>query len=329
MKSMFLNRTLAETVMEEMTRDEDIILMGEDVINLNGAFSHYIGVPQAFPDRCFDMPIAELGYAHFGAGAAMAGFRPIIDLMFSDFTLLACDSIINTAAKYRYCSFGKLNLPVVYMMANGSRGVYGGWSSGCNHDQCVEHIYQGVAGLKLLMPFYPADVKGLLKSAIRDDDPVVFMYHLGSLGIRGDVPEEDYTIPINNAANILKNGKDVTVIAIHAMLERAKQAAEILEKEGIDIEIVDPRVIVPLDKDKICSSVAKTGRVLIVQEGQTRGGVSGEIGSVIAEECFYKLKAPIRRLGSLASPGPVGPAEYMMHPKAEDIVRIVKELVKC
>ena len=328
MKSMFLNRVIAETVAEEMRRADNIYLMGEDIMNLRGAFSHYIGVPEEFPDRCMDMPIAELGYAQFATGAAMIGMRPIVDLMFGSFSTLSCDAIINVATKYRYCTLGKRNLPIVYMMANGSRGMFGGWSSGCNHNHCVESMYHNVAGLKILMPYYPADVKGLLKAAIRDDDPVLFLYHLGSLGIRGNVPEEDYVIPINNAANIVKEGKDVTVVALHAMLKKTEEAVEILAKDGIDIEIVDPRVLVPLDKDKICSSVAKTGRVLIAHEAPVRGGPGGEIAAVIAENCYNKLKAPIKRLGQLSSPGPVGPTEVMMQPKTEDVVKIVKELMK-
>lgn len=329
MKTMFLNRAIAAAVAEEMRRDSSVVLMGTDVINQCGAFSTYLGVAEEFPDRVLDMPICELGFTHFATGAAMIGMRPVVEIGFSDFATLASDCIINTASKYRFSTLGTRSLPIVYAMGNGSRGVYGGWSTGCNHDQCTETLFQNTAGLKILVPFYPGDAKALLKAAIRDDDPVVYYYHLASGGMKGEVNEDpNYIIPINGAANVVRKGKDCTVVALQAMLPAAEQAAEELLQEGIDIEIIDPRVIVPLDKDKICSSVNKTGRVLIAHESPVRGGVGGEIAAVIAENCFRTLKAPIRRLGQLSCPGPAGPLEYLMQPKAEDIVRIVKELVK-
>jgi pyruvate dehydrogenase E1 component beta subunit len=180
-----------------MRRDKSVVLMGTDVINQCGAFSTYLGVTDEFPDRVFDMPICELGFSHFGTGAAMIGLRPVVEIGFSDFATLASDCIINTAAKYRFSTLGERSLPIVYAMGNGSRGVYGGWSTGCNHDQCTETMFQNTAGLKILAPFYPGDAKALLKAAIRDNDPVVFYYHLASGGMRGEVSEDpDFIIPL-------------------------------------------------------------------------------------------------------------------------------------
>jgi acetoin:2,6-dichlorophenolindophenol oxidoreductase subunit beta len=329
MKKMFLNRTIAAAVSEEMDKDDKLIVIGEDLKNLHGGLSIFIDVPKKYPDRFLEMPIAELGFAHFGTGAAMTGYKVIIDLMFSDFSTIASDSIINVAAKYRFVTAGKENLPVVYMLGNGSRGLYGGWSSGCNHDQCVEAWFQNVPGLKIVAPYYPNDAKGLLKAAIRDKDPVLFLYHLGSLGSQGEVEEsEDFVIPINNAANVIKEGKDLTIVAIQGVLPFAAEAAETLKNEGIDVELIDPRVLVPLDTEKICDSVKKTGRLLIVHEAPVRGGVGGEISAVAAEKCYGKLKAPIARIGQMHTPGPVGPTEILMQPKTSHIIEKARELMK-
>lgn len=324
----YLNRAIGDAVLEEMQRDEKVLLLGEEVINTEGAFSQYIGVPKAFPDRCLDMPIAELGYAGFAAGLAMTGYRPVVDLMFSAFSYLATDAIINTAAKYRYTTRGLGKCPIVFTMSNGSRGLYGGWSSGMHHNQCLEAVYSNIAGLKVIMPYYPGDTKGLLKAAIRDDDPVVFMYQLGALGLRGEVPEGEHVIPINKAANIIKEGKDITLVAIQGILPFAIEAAEKLKAEGIDVEVIDPRVIVPLDREKISGSVAKTGRLLIAHEASVRGNIGGEIAAVVGEDCFDKLKAPIKRYGQLCTPGPVGPAEIMMQPNTQGIIDRIKALMK-
>lgn len=329
MKQNFLNKSIAQAVEEEMDRDQNVILIGEDLKNLHGGLSIFLGVPPKYPDRCLEMPIAELGFTHFAAGAAASGFRPIVDLMFSDFMPVACDSIINFAAKYRYVTHGEQKMPIVYIAGNGSRGTYGGWSSGCNHSQCVEAMFCNVPGLKVVMPYYPNDARGLLKAAIRDDDPVVFFYQLGSVGIRGEVSEDpNDIIPLNNAANILKEGTDVTIIAIQGVIPFALEAAQKLADDGISVEVIDPRVISPLDTEKLCASAGKTGRVLITHEGPVRGGVGGEIASVIQENCHKELKAPIKRLGQLHTPGPVGPTEVFMHVNPEKIENAVKELME-
>lgn len=328
MREMYLNRSIAEAVMQEMENDDKVILIGEDLLNRGGGMSIFLGVPQKFRDRCLEMPIAELGFTHFANGAAQAGHRPIVDLMFSDFATIPMDAIINGAPKVRFCSLGELSCPAVYIMANGGRATYGGGGSGCHHSQCVESWFQNVPGLKIIAPYYPSDVKGLLKAAIRDNDPVVFLYHEGSLGVKGVVSEDDYIISINNAANVIKQGTDVTLVAVQSMVPLAVKAIETLESEGISVELIDPRVLIPLDEEKIINSVKKTGRLVVAHEAPVRGGFGGEIAAVAAENCGHLLKAPIKRVGSLNSPIAAGYAEYYMVPHIEDIVAAVKETLK-
>lgn len=328
MAKMFLNRAIAEAVRLEMERDDKVILLGEDIISRGGGLSTFLGLPEAYPDRCFDMPIAELGYSHFGIGTAIAGFRPIIDLMFSDFTGVAADALINNASKVHFNSLGKLSAPVVFFAGNGGRGTYGTVGSGCNHSQCAEAWFANVPGLKIVAPYYSADALGLLRASIRDDDPVLFLYHEGSLGKKFDIPDGDCYIPLNNAGNVLKEGEDVTILAIQSMVPLALEAAEELAKEGISAEVIDPRVLIPFDMETLKKSIKKTGKLLIVHEAPTRGGIGGEIAARVADECFYDLKAPITRLGSLNSPIASGFAETFMVPHTEDIVEKAKALVK-
>jgi pyruvate/2-oxoglutarate/acetoin dehydrogenase E1 component len=328
MKQMYLNRTIAEAVKEEMQRDEDVILIGEDIINRGGGMSIFMGISKEFPERCLDMPIAELGYSSFGVGASMGGLRPVVDLMFSDFATLASAAIIGGAAKYRFYSQGEVSCPVVFTMANGGKATFGGVGSGANHSQCTEAMFMNFPGLKILAPYYPEDVKGLLKAAIRDNDPVLFFYHEGSLGKRGQVPEEEYVISINDAAKIRKEGSDVTIIAVQSMVPLADKAAEELKALGISAEVIDPRVLVPLDKKKIIASVKKTGRAIIVHEAHERGGIGAEISAVIAESCVPALKAPIIRLGAKNIPISSGYIEELILPHAEDIVKAAQKICK-
>ena len=324
MKPMYLNKAMARAVSEEMDRDENVILLGEDIINVGGGMSPFLGVPAAHPDRCYDMPIAELGFCNFANGCAQAGLRPVVDLMFSDFSTVCADAIINGAAKYRWFSQGEVSVPIVFVMSNGGKATYGGVGSGACHSQCAEGWFQNVPGLKLVMPYYSDDALGLLKASIRDNDPVLFFFPEGSLGKRSPVPEEEYIIPLNNAAKIRKEGSDVTIVAIQSMVPLAEEAAKELEKEGISAEVIDPRVIVPLDKEKIINSVKKTGRLVTVQEAPVRGGVCGEIVSVVAEACGTELKAPVKRLGALNCPIPNGFLEEAMLPHTADIVKAAK-----
>ena len=325
MGRMYLNRSIAAAVAEEMARDESVILLGEDIINAGGGLGIYLGVPQKFPDRCLDMPIAEAGFSWFGVGAAVGGMRPIVDMMFSDFASLCADAVSNGAAKVTFMTQGLTSCPVTFIMANGGRGTYGSFGSGCHHPQCTESWFQNVPGLKIVAPYYPADVKGLLRASIQDNDPVVFMFHEGSTGVAGMVPDEEYIIPLKNAANIIKEGNDVTIVAIQGMVPIAVKAVDQLEKLGIHAELIDPRVLIPLDVDKILSSVEKTGKLLVVQEAHRRGAYGGEIVSEIVERMDGKpLRA--KRLGSRNAPIGNGCVEYFLVPKEEDIVRAAQEL---
>ena len=324
-KKMFLNRAIASAVLEEMERDENVVLIGEDIINQGGGLSIYLGVHDKFPERAIDMPIAEDGYGYFGVGAAMAGDRPIIDLMFSDFGTFCADSIINGAAKIAFCTQGKVKCPAVFMFANGGRGTYGAIGSGCHHSQCVEGWFQNVPGLKIVAPFYPADVKGLLKASIRDDDPVLFMFHEGSVGMMGEVPEEEYVIPLTNAAKVMSEGEDITIVAIQSMIPLAIKAVEELKEADISAELIDPRVLIPLDKDTIVGSVKKTGKLLVVQEAPKRGSFSGEIITTVMEELRGEAIL-VDRVCTLNCPLGNGISEYHVVPKVPDIVEAAKKL---
>ena len=326
MARMYLNGAIASAVAEEMARDEKVILLGEDIINTGGGLSLYRGVPKKFPDRCLDMPIAEAGFCYFAVGAATTGLRPVVDLMFSDFGTIASDAISNGAAKIAFSTLGEVGCPVVFVMANGGRGTYGSFGSGCHHSQCVESWFQNVPGLKIVAPYYPADVKGLLKASIRDNDPVVFLFHEGSVGVTGEVPD-DVVIPLTNAAKILREGTDVTIVAIQSMVPVAVKAAETLAAEGISAEVIDPRVLIPLDIDRITESVHKTGRLLVVQEAPRRGAFGGEIVSEVAERLNGE-SIRVKRLGSLNAPIGVGCVEYFIVPKEEDICEAAKSLCK-
>jgi pyruvate dehydrogenase E1 component beta subunit len=324
MRELYLNRAIAEAVIKEMERDPKVILLGEDIINKGGGMSIFMGTYDKFPERCLDMPMSESGFTHFANGAAAVGLRPVVDLMFSDFSAVAFDAIVNTAAKLCFNSLGEAQCPTVYIMGNGGRGTYDGVGFGHSHSQCTEGWYMNVPGLKIVMPYYPADVLGLLRAAIRDNDPVIFLYHQGSLGLRGPVPDEDYLIPLNNAAKVIREGSDVTVVALQSMLPLAVKAVARLEELGIAAELIDPRVVVPLDKKKIIYSVKKTGKLLVVQEAHRRGGIGAEIISVVAQECAGDVKA-VRLLGALNSPIGCSFTEAYLMPHVEDIVKAAQE----
>lgn len=327
MRDIYLNRAIAEAVYKEMEQDKNVILLGEDILNRGGGLSTFLGVPQQFPDRCLDMPICESGYTHFANGCAFAGLRPVVDLMFSDFIALSFDAIVNGAAKFRFNSLGEVQIPAVYVAGNGGRGTYDGVGSGCNHSQCVEAWFMNVPGLKIVAPYYPSDALGLMRSSIRDNDPVLYLYHEGSLGIRENVEDEVTPIPLNNAAKILREGKDVTIIAIQSMVPVALNAAKILEEEGICVELIDPRVLIPFDFEKVAVSVQKTGRLMIVEEAPTRGSFAGEILRMICETCPEALKKPAKILGAKNSPIGSGFAEAYIMPHKEHIIAAAKALM--
>ncbi len=327
MGRMYLNRSIAAAVAEEMARDESVILLGEDILNSGGGLGIYLGVPQKFPDRCLDMPIAEAGFSYFGVGAGVAGMRPIVDMMFSDFASICADAVSNGSAKVAFMTQAQCSCPITFIMANGGRGTYGSFGSGCHHSQCTESWFQNVPGLKIVAPYYPADVKGLLKASIRDNDPVVFMFHEGSTGTSGMIPDGEYVIPLTNAANILREGKDITIVAIQSMVPIAVKAAAELEQLGIDAEIIDPRVLIPLDIDKILCSVEKTGKLIVVQEAPRRGAYGGEIVSEVVERLEGR-PIGVKRLGSMNAPIGNGCVEYFLVPKVEDIVSAAQALCK-
>lgn len=324
MKKLTLNKAISEAVAEEMRRDEKVILLGEDITTMDGGLSIFMGVPAEFgEERCLNMPIAESGFTHFATGAALAGYRPIVDLFFSDFLTCAMDAVANHAPKMRFTTNGKHNVATVYVMGNG-----GDFKAGCHHSQCVESWLANIPGLKIVAPYFPADIKGLMKASIRDNDPVVFLYHEGSLGLAGEIPEGEHVISLNNAANVIKEGSDVTVVAIQSLVPKALKAAEELEKEGISVEVIDPRVLIPLDKEKIIHSVRKTGRLVVAHEAPTRGGFGGEIAAVVADECFDALKAPIKRVGSKNMPIPSGLAEQFVYPQIENVIEAIRNVCK-
>ena len=328
MRDLYLNRAIAEATHKEMELDPRVILLGEDIINRGGGMSTFLGVPQDFPDRCFDMPICEAGYTHFANGAALAGLRPIVDLMFSDFASITFDAIVNGAAKFRFNSLGEVSVPAVYIAGNGGRGTYDGVGSGCNHSQCIEAWYMNVPGLKIVAPYYPSDALGLMRSSIRDNDPVLFLYHEGSLGVREKVEDEVVPIPLNTAAKIMREGSDITIVAIQSMVPLAVKAVEELAAKGISAELIDPRVLVPFDHEKVLASVRKTGRLLIVQEAHTRGGFGSEILRLVAESCPQALKCPAKVLGALNAPIASGFAEAYIMPHKEDIVSAAEAMLK-
>lgn len=318
-------KALIEAVAEEMSRDEKVICIGEDIGKKGGSWGTFTGLQQAFGEnRVLEMPIAEQGYATFAIGAASAGYRPVVEFMFADFATLGFEAVADIAAKMRFNSQGKKSCPVTYVFPAG-----GGMRVGCHHSQSVESWFANVPGLKIVAPTYPEDLKGLFKAAIRDDDPVLFIYPKINIGMSSDIPDgKECYIPLTNAGKVVKEGKDVTVIAWQRALEEATYAAEALEDEGIDVEIIDPRVLIPLDKETILKSVRKTGKVVIAHEAHKRGGYGGEIASIITEECFDALKAPIMRIGAKNGIIPFGPAEDFIYPVEEDIIEAVKKIVK-
>lgn len=327
MAKMYLNKAMAKGAMLEMEKDESVIVLGEDIINRGGGMSNLIGVPNKFPDRCFDMPIAEQAFTNMAVGAAMLGMKPIVDLMFSDFAAVCADSIINCAPKMRFQTFGQTEIAVVYVAANGGRGTYGQPGTGATHSQCIESWFMNVPGLKIVAPYYPEDALGLMRSSIQDKDPVLYLYHEGSLGVKGEVTCEE-PIPLTNAGKVVREGSDVTILAIQSMVPVALKAAEELEKDGISVEIIDPRVLIPFDQETLVKSVKKTGRLVITHEAPKRGGVGGEIAAIASEYCFDALNAPIIRVAGKNIPIGPGLHEYYLAPHVEDIVAGVKKTLK-
>jgi pyruvate dehydrogenase E1 component beta subunit len=291
MRTIPFRQALREAMEEEMRRDDRVFLMGEEVAQYNGAYKVSQGMLDEFgPRRVLDTPIAELGFTAIGVGAAMNGTRPIIEFMTWNFAVLALDQIMNHAAKMVSMSGGQFSCPIVFRGPNGSAGQLG-----AQHSQAFENFYANIPGLKVISVSNPYDGKGLLKAAIRDEDPVVFMESEVSYGDQGEVPEDEYIIPIGKA-RIAREGKDVTIVSYNKMMKVALGAAEELAKENIEAEVIDLRTIRPLDWQTIVESVKKTGRLVLVEEQWPFGSVSSEITYRVQKEAFDFLDAPIRRI---------------------------------
>lgn len=314
-----------EAMSQEMRQNEDVFILGEDIGVYGGAFGVTRGMIEEFgPERVRNTPISEAAIAGGAVGAALTGMRPILELQFSDFITIAMDQLVNQAAKTRYMFGGKGKVPMVVRTPAGS-----GTGAAAQHSQSLEAWMAHIPGLKVIQPSNAYDAKGLLKAAMDDDNPVIFYEHKLLYRTQCDVPEEQYSIPLGKA-DIKREGKDVTIVATAIMVHKALEAAAELEKEGIEVEIIDPRTIVPLDEETIIESVKKTGRLIVVHEAVKRGGFGGEIASMIAEsEAFDYLDSPIKRLGGLAVPIPYNPTlEKAVVPQVPDIIEAVKETVR-
>ena len=326
MRELTYAQAIREAMTLEMRRDENVFLMGEDVGIYGGAFGVSVGMYDEFgPQRIKDTPISEAVIAGAAAGAAVTGMRPIAEIMFSDFITISMDQLINQAAKMRYMFGGAAKVPMVLRAPAGS-----GTGAAAQHSQSPEAWFCNAPGLKVVIPSTPADAKGLLIAAIRDDNPVLFLEQKLLYRTKGDVPEGDYVVPLGKAA-VHREGTDVTIITYGRMLPMCMDAAAQLEKEhGISVEIVDPRTLVPLDKETIIASAKKTGRVLIVHEACQTGGFGGELAAVIADsEAFYYLDAPIKRYGGLDVPIPYCPElEKNVVPTRDNVIKKVIELVR-
>lgn len=323
MALMTMRDALNLALREELKRDQNVFIMGEEVAQYDGAYKVTRGLLHEFGDkRVIDSPITELGFAGLGVGAAMAGLRPVIEFMTFNFSILATDQIINSAAKMLYMSAGQYKVPIVFRGPNGSA-----FQVSSQHSQAMESWFAHFPGVKVVMPSTPADAKGLLKSAIRDDDPVIFMEQERMYGNKGEVPEdEDFLIPLG-VADIKREGTDCTIVARSMTVPIALKAAEELEKQNVSVEVIDPRTIRPLDIDTIIKSVKKTNRLVIVEESHSFCGIAAEITAQVQEKAFDYLDAPIKRLSGVDAPMPYAKnLERLALPDSERVVKAVKEV---
>ena len=325
---------LNEALHQEMDRDETVIVIGEDVAGgagtqgddieaIGGIFGVCAGLGKKFGrTRVIDTPITESAIVGTAAGAAMTGLRPVAELMFVDFLGVCFDQIYNQTAKFRYMFGGKASTPLVIRTAVGA-----GLSAAAQHSQTMFSTFTSVPGLKVVMPSNPYDAKGLLIQAIRDDDPVIFCEHKLLYAMKGEVPDEDYTIPFAEA-NWLRDGEDLTIIAFSAMVPKAIEAADKLAEEGIKCTVIDPRTTSPLDEESILESVEETGRVVIVDESTPRCSIASDISSIIVDKAFKALKAPIKKVTTAHSPVPFSPAlEQAFIPQTEGIIEVCREVL--
>jgi acetoin:2,6-dichlorophenolindophenol oxidoreductase subunit beta len=322
MRELTNTGALAEALREEMARDASVFVIGEDIEIHGGIFGQFIGLSEAFPGRVIDTPISETAIVGAGLGAALTGMRPFVDLHYADFLATAMDEVANQAAKIRYMFGGQAKIPLVIWAPDGA-----GLSAAAHHSQSLEAWFVHTPGLKVICPCFPHDVKGLAKTAIRDDDPILFFMHKKIFTFKGPVPEGEYLVPLGKA-DCKREGKDATVITYSRMVLFALEAAEHLAKEGISLEVLDLRTLWPLDWEAIARSVTKTSRVVVAHEACITGGVGAEVAARIQEELFDWLDAPVIRVGAHRVPLPFSPVlERFVVPGVSSIVEAVHRLL--
>src|SRR5436305_632452 len=323
MAELSYREAVRDALSTAMRRDDDVFVMGEDIAEMGGSMGVTQGMLDEFgPDRIRNTPISEIAIVGAGIGAAMQGMRPVVEVMYEDFLTVSMEQIVNQAAKHRYMSGGQLKVPLTIRTQGGA-----GWSPGAQHAQQVEAWFVHVPGLKVVFASTPADVRGLLWSAIYDDNPVVFVEHRTLYGIKGNVPEKIEPIPIGKA-RVHREGEDVTVIATGRLMHESLAAAEEAEREGISVEVVDPRTLQPLDEETLVGSVKKTNRAVVAHEAVTRMGFGAEVASVLQYQAFDWLDAPIERVGAKFAPLPFAPVmEQFVVPHADDVLQAVYRTV--
>lgn len=321
-RELTLAEAIKEALAEEMRRDPTVFVLGEDVAETGHPFKVMVGLVNEFgKDRVLDTPISEPGFTGLAVGAAMTGMRPVVDIMFGDFMGLTMDQIFNQAAKTHYMSGGKWKVPMVVRTTMGATR-----RSAAQHSQSLHAWFAHIPGLKVVLPSTPYDMKGLLKSAIRDDNPVIIFEDKMEYKSKGPVPEEDYTIPLG-VADIKREGTDITLIATSSMVKVALGAAKMLDEYDISAEVVDPRTIWPLDEKTLIDSVKKTSRCIVIDEGYERYGITGEIASMVATAAFYDLEAPVKRMGAMHVPIPFSPPlEDLTVPTEKSVFEAAKAL---
>jgi pyruvate dehydrogenase E1 component beta subunit len=321
-REITFREAISEALAEEFDRHPEMILMGEDILAQGGVFGVYRPLLETHRDRLLETPIAEPGFMGMAVGAAMTGGPVVVEVMFQDFITVCMDEIVNQAAKMRYMTGGQARMPLVIRAASGM-----GRGTAAQHTQSLEAWFVHVPGLKVVVPSTPADAKGLLKAALRGEDPVLFFEHKQLYALKGEVPEGEHVIPLGRA-RVLRDGADLTIIAWAAMAHRALEAADILAAEGISAEVLDPRTLSPLDEESVLASVRRTGRALVVDEATMRCSVGSEIAATIGEHAFESLKGPVRRLASPHAPKPFAPVlEALSIPRTADIVTIAREML--
>ena len=317
-------QAIGDALKEEMRRDDKILIFGEDVAEFGNIFGVTRGMLEEFgPQRVRNTSISETAIIGTALGAAVTGLRPVAELMYADFTMVAFSELFHCVPKWRFMNGGEYKMPLVVRCAMGSS-----FGAGSEHSNCVESLFMHSPGMTIICPTTPYDAKGLLKSAIRSDNPILFCEHKQLYQTKGEVPEEDYTIPIG-VADVKKEGKDVTVIAVGLMVRRALEAAELLEKEGISLEVIDPRTLVPFDKDTVFNSIRKTHHVVIAEESNKTAGIGAELAAMLQEEMYDELDGPIGRVAALDIPMPYNiTLEKHVIPDAADIAKAVRAQVE-